>query len=176
MLTAQQENQRENGDANRHRYGFSIRLAFAFFLCLTGFQPFPLILLLVKGACRLSEPMDGILLIQSEGPRIGSDKPSGKYLIRQFGKIAFFEGLHKVRADPGLGRHLIERQTFRLPNLSKNSPIDSIVVALWFDAGKKLIRRCGVFPAFVEHGNFRQVSFERRTQDQACNRPARVPN
>ena len=73
--------------------------------------------------------MDGVFFVQSKRPGIGSDKAAGKYLIRQLGKIAIFEGLHKIGADPGFGRHLINRQTFGLTNLPKNSPTDSMVVA-----------------------------------------------
>ena len=74
--------------------------------------------------------MDGVFLVQSQGSGIGPDKAAGKYLIRQLGKIAFFEGLHKIRADPGFGRHLIKRQTLRLTNLSKKlASTDSMVVA-----------------------------------------------
>ena len=94
--------QRKNRNPDGDGHGFSIRLALPFLFGLPNLETFAFVLLLIEGAGRLDKPMDGVFFIQSQRTCIGSNKPSGKDLIGQFGKIAFFECLHEIRADPCL--------------------------------------------------------------------------
>ena len=82
MLAAQKNDQREDRDPDRNRDGFPIGLAFPFFLGLADFEALPLILLLIERSGGLDEPVDGVILIQPQRPRIGSDEPPCKNLIR----------------------------------------------------------------------------------------------
>jgi hypothetical protein len=81
LFPAQEENKRENRDADRDGDGFPIGFAFPIFFCLPGFQTFPLALLVIIGARRLSESLNRVVFVEPQGPGIGPDKASREHLI-----------------------------------------------------------------------------------------------
>jgi hypothetical protein len=81
LFPAQEENKRENRDADRDCDGFPIGFALPIFFCLPDFQAFPLALLVIIGARRLSESLNRIVFIEPQGPGIGPDKASREHLI-----------------------------------------------------------------------------------------------
>ncbi len=96
---------------------FRLDLTFSFFFRLPDFQTFPLALLVVIGAGRLSESMDRIVFIEPERPGIGPDKASRKHLIGQLGEVPIFQRLHKIRSNSRLGRDFVDGEPLGLSHL-----------------------------------------------------------
>src|SRR4029077_16233207 len=112
-----EKDERENRDADRNRDGLSIGLALPLFFRLPDFQTFPLDLLVVIGACRLSESVDRIVFIEPEGSGIGPDKASRKHLIGQLGEVPIFQRLHKISSNSRLGCDFVDGEPLGLSHL-----------------------------------------------------------
>src|SRR5207253_10249230 len=105
--------------ADRDSGSRSVALSLALFFRLPDFQSLPLALLIVIGACRLSESVDRIVVIESEGPGIGPDKASCKHVIGQLGEVPIFQRLHKISSNSRLGCDFVDGEPLGLPHLFK---------------------------------------------------------